>query len=680
MKMFRLGVLFVLCSLFFSPLFGDTLNKARRITGHYAPNSNASWIMVDEWDPDSEEARKFMESMEKEPSRLFRDRPFAGNLVEKLEHLEDIVYDMHLNLEPSRNIQLGDQVTPEIIDKWLAKLNTLHYLYAMVQKTKAGHRLYVYYYTDAKVFAAFRNPKNEKILNDKERELLDVCAQWISSAIQPGMPNMLKIRLVHDALVDNSRYTSGYHDTYNIVVNGKGVCSAYTSATQLLLHMLKIDCRSVRGTPEMNHIWNIIDVNGEWYQTDVTWDDPLSSKGEDTKVFSYYLLTEAEMEMDHQWKEREKYPVTPEVNRMGIFKRHAHRESMKDADEDETLTQPREKESIFKQMDDRLALAIEEQGDKAIKTVEPVTTPLGEVGGRAAGGAAKTLKSLIPSEKREKSEKPDYKPMSSLDDLYHNLGICREYLDGPTIELPVKSTCPCFIRQLMTADYYHFIKNWNFRYDGKKKILFLDLEHWPYNRLLQAANNEEMEAELTAEERATLKMVRAMVDKYGTAWKLEKQKIRDVYSSLIAETAWLRGPSDVIKAVQKKESGSLGYSETLHTVLTLMDIPCIMVHGRSHTDAHAWNMVRRSSGKWYHASAGFDDFKGNTREQLYKYFMRCDDEVVKELVWDTDETYPTPVKNGKRAEKYGLLNRKKNPEHAPKPDTKDSSPLPAMKL
>ena len=60
--------------------------------------------------------------------------------------------------------------------------------------------------------------------------------------------------------------------------------------------------------------------------------------------------------------------------------------------------------------------------------------------------------------------------------------------------------------------------------------------------------------------------------------------------------------------------------------------------------------------------------------------MRCDDEVVKELVWDIDETYPTPVKNSKRAEEYGLLNRKKAPEHAPKPDTEDSSPLPAVKL
>lgn len=680
MKMFRLSVLFVLCSLVFSPLFGDTLNKARRITGHYSPNSNAAWITVKEWDPDTEEARKFKERMEKEPSRLFRERPFADNFVEKLEDLEDIVYDMHLNLEPSRNIEFGDQVTAQNINEWLAKLNTLHYLHARVQESESGLRLYVFYDTDAKVFAAFRNPEHEKILSDEERDLLDVCGQWISSNIQPGMPNMLKIRLVHDALVDNSKYTPGYHDTYNIVVNGKGVCSAYTSATQLLLHMLKVDCRSVRGTPEMNHIWNIIDVNGEWYQTDVTWDDPVSSKGKDTKVFSYYLLTEAEMEMDHQWKEREKYPATPEVNRMGIFKRFAHRESMKDADENETLTQPREKESIFKRMDDRFAIAVEEQGDKAVKAADPVTTPLGEAGGRAAGGAAKTLKSLIPSKKEKKSEKPDYRPMSSMDDLYYNLGICRDYLDGPTIELPVKSTCPCFIRQLMTADYHHYIKNWNFRYDGSKKILFLDLEHWPYNRLLRAADNEEMEAKLTPEERVTLKMVRALVDKYGTAWKLEKQKICDVYSALVREVSWLRGPSDVSKAVVEKQSGSLGYCEALHTVLTLMDIPCIMVHGRSHTDAHAWNMVRRSSGKWYHASAGFDDFKRNTHEHTYKFFMRCDDEVVKELVWDTDETYPTPVKNRKRAEEYGLLNRKKAPEHAPKPDTEDSSPLPAVKL
>ena len=649
-----------------------TLDMARRITGHYPEDSKIKEIKVEDWDPESEEARQFAGPMDCKPSRIFESTEEPQG-INSLEDLEDLVYQMHYELRSSQKIHFRSAEASRLMEEWIKKVNTLYSIRCRVTTQQNETYLQICYTTDARVFAAFRNPDMEKRLTDLERDVLDVCAQWICNNIQPGMPNLLKIWKVHDALVDNSRYTCGHYTTAEIVLQGKGVCAAYTSATQLLLHMVKIDCRSVLGTPEMNHIWNIIDVNGEWYQTDVTWDDPISPKGNDVKVYSYYLITSAEMDMDHDWDNPEIYPETPEINRLGIFKRHLLRGCT--LNDDEELIRPREKESILQVMEEKFKNEAEERGDKLMDQMEPVTAPVSNTAGRASSGVASQAKMLNPFKGKKKPSKAEYKPVKSLDDLYENLKTCQNYLDGPTLEFDVE----CCRRTLASADFFHYIKHWNFRYDEREKKLYLDIEHWPHIRLLRSVNDEENKAKLTPEERRTLEICQSLVTQYGTSWKLDKQKLRDIYIALVRQITWSRGASDITKALYLPgESGSLGYSEAYHTVLSLMKIPCIMVHGRNHTDVHAWNLVRRSNGRWYHASAGYDDCLGNSHEHSFKYFLRCDDEIVKDMVWDKDETYATPVKNRKRAEEYGLLNRNKEPEHAPEPENKKTSIIPVM--
>ena len=644
-----------LCCCMFSGFAADTLDQARRITGHYAQNSSISRISVKEWDPMSEEARKFMSHMDAQPSRIFRaidkNKEQLPEVIATVEDLEDIVLDMHYTLEPSRRIEISPALSSKDVEEMFKKVNTLYYLNASLYRKESKTFLQVYYWTDARVFAAFRNPELEKDLTQKERDLLDVCGQWISSNIEVGMPNMLKIRKIHDALVDNSKYTPGYHDTYNIVVNGKGVCSAYTSATQLLLHMVKIDCRSVLSTPRMNHIWNIIDVNGDWYYTDVTWDDPTTQDGKDVKVYSYYFLTKAEIEMTHEWEEQEKYPVSPEINQLGIFKRQAHREAQNNVDEDDELTYPRERESVFDSILEMRRNEIEERGTQIEETVAPVTSSADAVTKMATG----TLKKLPAPKQKKKQEKAEYKPINTLDDLYENLKLCQKHLDGPLLEFPVQNTCGCFLQQLRAADYHLYIKNWNWRYDSGKAILYLDIVHWPHVRLLRAHEDDSLVSKLTSEERSALNVCVKMADTYGTIWKTDRLKIRDIYSRVIQDLNWQPGPSGAVTALDTRKSGSLGFSEVLHIVLTMMDIPSQLVHGRTDKRVHAWLVIQRKSRKWYHADSALDAEEGKRHESSFKYMLRCDDEVFDNHVWDLKEVPPTPIKNRERAAKQGLI-------------------------
>lgn len=64
------------------------------------------------------------------------------------------------------------------------------------------------------------------------------------------------------------------YTTYELLVNGKGVCQAYTMAYRSLLNAVGIANCTAR-SESMNHIWNLVQIGGSWYHVDTTWNDPI---------------------------------------------------------------------------------------------------------------------------------------------------------------------------------------------------------------------------------------------------------------------------------------------------------------------------------------------------------------------------------------------------------------------
>ena len=62
-------------------------------------------------------------------------------------------------------------------------------------------------------------------------------------------------------------------DAYGMLIDGIGVCQGYTMAYRLLLKRVGIESGTVT-SDSMNHVWNLIQIDGSWYHVDVTWDDP----------------------------------------------------------------------------------------------------------------------------------------------------------------------------------------------------------------------------------------------------------------------------------------------------------------------------------------------------------------------------------------------------------------------
>ncbi len=121
-----------------------------------------------------------------------------------------------------------------------------------------------------------------------------------------GMSDYEISLLLHDRLGLHTEYMqTGYHQTaYGALVDGMAVCAGYTKAYQLLLREAGIPCFYVKGTSfvpstgaPIGHAWNLVELDGQWYYTDATWDDQGDTLAE---IYHAYLnVTYDQMAEDH---------------------------------------------------------------------------------------------------------------------------------------------------------------------------------------------------------------------------------------------------------------------------------------------------------------------------------------------------------------------------------------------
>lgn len=110
-----------------------------------------------------------------------------------------------------------------------------------------------------------------------------------------------KVKLVHDYLTNTIQYVSGsaYNQSaYSAIVNGKTVCAGYAHAFQYCMQKLGIPAAYIVGYAGENHAWNLLQLDGEYYSMDVTWDDPIGNPAT-TYYYDYFNVTDAYLSKDH---------------------------------------------------------------------------------------------------------------------------------------------------------------------------------------------------------------------------------------------------------------------------------------------------------------------------------------------------------------------------------------------
>ena len=138
-----------------------------------------------------------------------------------------------------------------------------------------------------------------------------------------------KVVAIHDYICSNTKYdpAKGGEDikrtAYGALVEGRAVCQGYCVAFYRMLLEAGIDNRIIFGEgvgvdgKTGSHTWNIVDLYGEYYYVDITWDDVIGSRRR------YFLIPAGDgFEEDHKAGEEfgedisaEKYTMAKDVFR-----------------------------------------------------------------------------------------------------------------------------------------------------------------------------------------------------------------------------------------------------------------------------------------------------------------------------------------------------------------------------
>lgn len=96
----------------------------------------------------------------------------------------------------------------------------------------------------------------------------------------------------------------GSDTPYGVLIDRSAMCRGYSSTFQLFMDMLDIECMTVFGTPGGNgveHSWNMVKLDGEWYCVDCAWDDPIGG----SSCHTYFNVTSDDFRSGsiHRWDE-----------------------------------------------------------------------------------------------------------------------------------------------------------------------------------------------------------------------------------------------------------------------------------------------------------------------------------------------------------------------------------------
>lgn len=146
--------------------------------------------------------------------------------------------------------------------------------------------------------------KNKEIFYSKLSHLIYNVAPEDYSPLQ-------KLFSVYDYISTNSDYTDNMKDestfsAYSILMKGKGICGGFSNLGYYVLNQVGIETRYISNEP---HAWNMVNIDGENYHTDITWgvgnygsitnhintilmDDEARFRGLDNNGFSGYPIIE----------------------------------------------------------------------------------------------------------------------------------------------------------------------------------------------------------------------------------------------------------------------------------------------------------------------------------------------------------------------------------------------------
>lgn len=181
-----------------------------------------------------------------------------------------------------------------------------------------------------------------KLTNDQIASVNTFVDNYIDSN---GLRNMSKyeaIKTVHDYLVNNYTYVSQANNVYEVINSKQANCYGYTMLNYVILNKLGIPVRTTYGAMNDSHIWNAVQLDGQWYYEDVTWDTV-------DKGTSYFLVSTSEITKNHTIYGNfipncpsNYVPTSPKTDEVVTDKNNENNSSNKDSNIEDTIETPKQ--------------------------------------------------------------------------------------------------------------------------------------------------------------------------------------------------------------------------------------------------------------------------------------------------------------------------------------------------
>ena len=138
-------------------------------------------------------------------------------------------------------------------------------------------------------------------------------AEWLNEIAQ-CTNEYEKVKKAYELIILNTEYDTKAEDSQNVLsvfLNGKSVCQGYAEAFQYLckhsgIRNIVVTGDATVGEQKQPHAWNLVSIDGKFYQFDITWGDPNYQVSENVVSevnwdisYKYFALTDNEMVLHH---------------------------------------------------------------------------------------------------------------------------------------------------------------------------------------------------------------------------------------------------------------------------------------------------------------------------------------------------------------------------------------------
>lgn len=163
-------------------------------------------------------------------------------------------------------------------------------------------------------FSYLDDMSREEIQSQRD-EINRAANDIVTSLGLSGKSEYERIRAINRYLCDHvvypaQPYSSSDFTPYGALIEGRAVCDGYARAAKILADLCGLECYYVSGKCStdsgiVGHAWNLVRVDGQYYQLDVTWNDG-------GRTNDYFLVTDDFMSLSRTW-DTSRYPASSQL-------------------------------------------------------------------------------------------------------------------------------------------------------------------------------------------------------------------------------------------------------------------------------------------------------------------------------------------------------------------------------